>query len=261
MLFSYICILIFNEFNNRVIFFYHAVETIPKLIVMWDFIKWHNYLTLNQIVNIGCCLLEACLEDKEVLVALEKDKTPLLSRTLCQYKDRKVTRKIWTKCWSFDGPVRHNNSTGKRNQRNIRAHCLSTVNKRNTSTHSLSTVNKLLSTVNKRNTRSRCLSTVSKRNTNTNSLSTVNKLLSTVNKRNTPTHSLSTVNKLLSTVYKRNTRSHCLSTHTVYYNVIESSFREITGSKNFAFINLSLNFCETTIYDNKVFLENLVAVH
>ena len=43
-------------------------------------------------------------------------------------------------------------------------------------------------------------------------------------------------------------------------SVIESSFREIIGSKNFALINLSLNFCETTIYD-EVFLENLVAVH
>ena len=44
-------------------------------------------------------------------------------------------------------------------------------------------------------------------------------------------------------------------------SVIESSLRKIIGSKNFALINLSLNFCETTIYDNKVFLENLVAVH
>ena len=43
-------------------------------------------------------------------------------------------------------------------------------------------------------------------------------------------------------------------------SVIESSLREIIGSKNFALINLSLKFCETTIYD-KVFLENLVAVH
>ena len=43
-------------------------------------------------------------------------------------------------------------------------------------------------------------------------------------------------------------------------SVIESSLQEIIGSKNFALINLSLNFCETTIYD-KVFLENLVAVH
>ena len=43
-------------------------------------------------------------------------------------------------------------------------------------------------------------------------------------------------------------------------SVIESSLREIIGSKNFVLINLSLNFCETTIYD-KVFLENLVAVH
>ena len=42
--------------------------------------------------------------------------------------------------------------------------------------------------------------------------------------------------------------------------VIESSLREIIGSKNFALINLSLDLCETTIYD-KVFLENLVAVH
>ena len=41
-------------------------------------------------------------------------------------------------------------------------------------------------------------------------------------------------------------------------SVIESSFREIIESKNFALINMSLNFCETTIYD-KVFLENLVA--
>ena len=44
-------------------------------------------------------------------------------------------------------------------------------------------------------------------------------------------------------------------------SVIESSLREIKVSKNFLLINLSLNFCETTIYDNKVFLENLVAVH
>ena len=44
-------------------------------------------------------------------------------------------------------------------------------------------------------------------------------------------------------------------------SVIESSLREIIGSKNFALINRSLYFCETTIYDNKVFLENLVAVH
>ena len=44
-------------------------------------------------------------------------------------------------------------------------------------------------------------------------------------------------------------------------SVIESSLREILGSKNFALINLSFNFCEATIYDNKVFLENLVAVH
>ena len=43
-------------------------------------------------------------------------------------------------------------------------------------------------------------------------------------------------------------------------SVIESSLREMTGSKNFALINFSLNFCETTIYD-KVFLENLIAVH
>ena len=52
-------------------------------------------------------------------------------------------------------------------------------------------------------------------------------------------------------------------TECVYYHrvdsVLESSLREIIGSKNFALINLSLNFCETTIYD-KVFLENLVAV-
>ena len=44
-------------------------------------------------------------------------------------------------------------------------------------------------------------------------------------------------------------------------SVIESSLREIKGSKNFALINLSLNFCETTIYDNNVFLKILVAVH
>ena len=44
-------------------------------------------------------------------------------------------------------------------------------------------------------------------------------------------------------------------------SVIESSLREVIGSKNFALVNLSLNFCETTIYDNKVFLKNLVAVH
>ena len=44
-------------------------------------------------------------------------------------------------------------------------------------------------------------------------------------------------------------------------SVIESSFREIIGSsKNFVLINLGLNFCDTTIYDNKLFLENLVVV-
>ena len=43
-------------------------------------------------------------------------------------------------------------------------------------------------------------------------------------------------------------------------SVIESSLREIILSKNFALINLSVNFCKMTIYD-KVFLENLVAVH
>ena len=53
--------------------------------------------------------------------------------------------------------------------------------------------------------------------------------------------------------------------HTEWYHrvdsVIESPLREIIGSKNFALVNLSLNFCEKTINDNKVFLENLVAVH
>ena len=44
-------------------------------------------------------------------------------------------------------------------------------------------------------------------------------------------------------------------------SVIESSLQEIIGNKNFALISLSLNFYETTIYDNKLFLENLVAVH
>ena len=44
-------------------------------------------------------------------------------------------------------------------------------------------------------------------------------------------------------------------------SVIGSSLREILGRKNFALINLSLIFCETKIYDNKVFIENLVAVH
>ena len=39
-------------------------------------------------------------------------------------------------------------------------------------------------------------------------------------------------------------------------SVMESSLRELIGSKNLALNNLSLNFCETTIYD-KVFLENL----
>ena len=52
---------------------------------------------------------------------------------------------------------------------------------------------------------------------------------------------------------------HITSGHRVD-SVVESSLREIIGSKNFELINLSLNFCETTIYD-KVFLENLVAVH
>ena len=47
----------------------------------------------------------------------------------------------------------------------------------------------------------------------------------------------------------------CLLYHRASYidSVIESSLLEIIGSKNFALINLSLNFFETTIYDNKVF--------
>ena len=32
-------------------------------------------------------------------------------------------------------------------------------------------------------------------------------------------------------------------------------------AKNFELINLSWNFSETKLYDNKVFLENLVEVH
>ena len=54
----------------------------------------------------------------------------------------------------------------------------------------------------------------------------------------------------------------CIKKRTSHHrvdSVIESSLREIIGSKNFALINLSLNLCETTIYD-KVFLENLFAV-
>ena len=43
-------------------------------------------------------------------------------------------------------------------------------------------------------------------------------------------------------------------------SVIESSLREIRVAKNFALSNLSLNFCETTIYAT-VFLGNFVAVH
>ena len=56
-------------------------------------------------------------------------------------------------------------------------------------------------------------------------------------------------------------RPHARKMHHRVDSVIESSFREIIGSQNFALINLSLYFCETIIYDNKVFLENLVAVH
>ena len=52
----------------------------------------------------------------------------------------------------------------------------------------------------------------------------------------------------------------CSSNHRVD-SVIESSLREIKGMKKFLLIYLSLNFCGTTIYDNKLFLENLVAVH
>ena len=44
-------------------------------------------------------------------------------------------------------------------------------------------------------------------------------------------------------------------------SVIESPLREIIESKQLSLSNLSLNFCETAIYDDKVFLENLVAVH
>ena len=47
-----------------------------------------------------------------------------------------------------------------------------------------------------------------------------------------------------------------------YGLVIEIEF--ISGNhreQKFSLVNLSLNFCETTIYDSKVFLENLVAAH
>ena len=62
-------------------------------------------------------------------------------------------------------------------------------------------------------------------------------------------------------VIQHNERKWNTNKHHRVDSVIESSLREIIGSKNFALINLSIDFCETTIYDNKVFLENLVAVH
>ena len=52
---------------------------------------------------------------------------------------------------------------------------------------------------------------------------------------------------------------HLIQFHHRVDCVIESSLREIMWRKNFALINLSLNFCETTIYDKKVFLQNLIA--
>ena len=59
-----------------------------------------------------------------------------------------------------------------------------------------------------------------------------------------------------------NSWQHTTSASSVMSDsVIESSFIEIVGYKKFALINLSLNFCETTINDNNVILENLVAVH
>ena len=74
-----------------------------------------------------------------------------------------------------------------------------------------------------------------------------------------------TYDKLIGLDLVQMDRTVCPTTSTILYHrvdsVIESSLREIIGNKNFALINLSLNFCETTIYDNKVFLENLVAVH
>ena len=57
---------------------------------MGDWLKWHVYLTVNQIANVGCYLLEACIEDKKYLVALENGKTPLLSGTLCQYEESEM---------------------------------------------------------------------------------------------------------------------------------------------------------------------------
>ena len=59
----------------------------------------------------------------------------------------------------------------------------------------------------------------------------------------------------------RGHRLHCsLQLHHRVDSFIESSLREIIDSNIFRLINLSLNFCETTIF-NEVFLENLVAVH
>ena len=69
--------------------------------------------------------------------------------------------------------------------------------------------------------------------------------------------------EIINVCYKKCRISSCYPHHSPSHHrvdsVMESSLRNIIFSKNFALINLSLNFCETTIYDNKVFIENLVA--
>ena len=45
-------------------------------------------MTVYQIATIDCYLLEAYLEDKKYIVALEKDKIPLLLGSLCICEER-----------------------------------------------------------------------------------------------------------------------------------------------------------------------------
>ena len=80
------------------------------MIMIWECLKRHEYLSVNQTSNIVCYL-----EDKKYLVNLEKDKTPLLSGTLYQYDEIWKSKDEQNIEVALD-PVRHNNSTRKRNK-------------------------------------------------------------------------------------------------------------------------------------------------
>ena len=119
-------------------------------------------------------LLQACLVDKKYLVPLEKNKTPFLSGTLCQYEEKEMLM-FWCAQKGTTLQERETNEIHVCTAYQLSTN-LSTVNKQKTCTHCLSTINKQTTCIH-------WLSTVNKQNTSIHCLSTVNKLLSTVRDR------------------------------------------------------------------------------